>query len=60
MTTRPPKGVPRQADRDAIIETRSVFFKAERAARRAIEDYERARAAYEAACKAAGVTGTFE
>ena len=45
---------------DPIIETRSAFFKAERAARRAIEEYERAKARYIAACKACGVTVHFD
>ena len=60
MTTRTPKGVPRQADRDAIIETRSAFFAAERAARQAIETYERAKLAYVSASEKAGVRVYFD
>ena len=58
-TTRP-HGVPAQADRDSIVKTRSAFFTAERDARQAIEQYERAKADYEAACKAAGVVVHFD
>ena len=59
QTARPP-GVPRQVDRDSIIETRSAFFKAEKAARLAITKYEQAQARYLAACKAGGVAVSFE
>ena len=46
--------------RASIVTTRSKFFEAERAAREAIETYERAKAAYVQASERAGVTVTFE
>ena len=45
-TQRTRKGVPSQAARDSIVETRSAFFAAERAARSAVADYEQAKARY--------------
>ena len=54
-TQRTPKGVPSQAARDSIVETRSAFFAAERAARSAVADYEQAKARYVAVSAAAGV-----
>ena len=53
MTTRTRK--PSQADRNSIIETRSAFFAAELAARRAVAAYEQAKKRYVAVSAAAGV-----
>ena len=56
MTTRTRKtGPPSQAARDSIVATRATFFAAERAARRAIADYEQAKKRYVAVSAACGV-----
>ena len=49
-----------QAQRGDIVKTRSKFFAAERAARVAIEEYEKAKRAYSQACDRAGVTVYFD
>ena len=49
-----------QAERDAIIETRSAFFTAERKLEAAVEAYQRAKLAYFKASERAGVTVHFD